>query len=113
MRWLTSVALLFFACGDSGEEELLGDTSFRITQECSDDGAVCEPECEDTYCEVCEHSNPPSEGGCFITGIGYLVDADGRDNFGGNGMPMKDGYLRGEWEHVDHGTGDKFHGVVG
>lgn len=104
-------AFLVVGCDDGTDEALLGDTSFRITQECYDDG-TCEPECEDTWCEVCEDSNPPSDGGCWITGIGHLIDATGRDNFGGNGMPMKAGYIRGEWEHQDHDTGDKLHGRV-
>lgn len=107
------ISVLFLGCSGGDEEPLMGDLSFRITQECTEDGATCEPVCEDTYCEICEHSDPPSEGGCWITGIGYLVDSDGKDNFGGNGMPMKEGYLRGEWEHVDHGTGNKFHGTIG
>ncbi|HEY5946512.1 MAG TPA: hypothetical protein VIV40_13515 [Kofleriaceae bacterium] len=108
------VPWLLLALGCDGEDEaLLGDTSFRITQECYEEGAPCDPVCEDTYCDVCDDGEPPSEGGCFITGIGFLVDADGKDNFGGNGMPMKAGYIRGEWEHQDHGTGDKLHGRVG
>jgi len=101
--------LLVPGCNDV-DEGLYGDTSFRITEECFDN--VCEPECEDVSCDVCEDSNPPSDGGCWITGIGYVNDPDGRDNFGGNGMPMKAGYLRGEWEHVDHGTGVKYHGKI-
>ena len=59
--------------------------------------------------EVC---TPPASGGCWVTGGGFIVDADGHDNFGGNGMPMKDGRIRGEWNHVDHGTGDHAHGDV-
>jgi hypothetical protein len=107
LPWL----LLPLGCDDSTDDSLLGDLSFRITQECADQ--TCEPKCEDTDCEICEEGQPPSQGGCWITGIGYLKDSDGRDNFGGNGMPMKAGYIRGQWEHDDHGTGDKFHGTVG
>jgi hypothetical protein len=107
LGWLVLVP----GCGNSEDEAFLGDTSFRITQTCADDG-TCEPECEDTWCDVCDDSKPPTEGGCWITGIGYIIDADGHDNFGGNGMPMKTSYLRGEWEHVDHGTGVKYHGKV-
>jgi hypothetical protein len=55
---------------------------------------------------------PPTNGGCWITGGGFIVDADGNDSFGGNGMPMKDGRIRGEWEHQDHGTGNNLHGQV-
>jgi hypothetical protein len=32
--------------------------------------------------------------------------ADGHDNFGGNAKPMKQGYISGHWNHVDHGTGN-------
>jgi hypothetical protein len=45
-----------------------------------------------------------------VTGGGFIVDTDGKDSFGGNAMPMKDGTIRGEWEHQDHGTGDNAHG---
>jgi hypothetical protein len=62
----------------------------------------------------------PEEGGCWVTGIGTFGKADTRDSFGGNGMTMKDGSVRGEWNHVDHldesGTTvngqNHFHGVV-
>ncbi len=57
-----------------------------------------------------EDCTPPSSGGCWITGGGFIVDGDGHDSFGGNAMPMKSGAIRGEWEHVDHGTGNKLHG---
>jgi hypothetical protein len=90
---------------------LLGDTSFAITQSCSSDGS-CTPQCDDITCQTCEGGTPPSAGGCWVTGIGYVVDADGKDNFGGNGMPMKAGYIRGEWEHRDHGTSNKLHGKI-
>lgn len=111
--WLVCLVPLFGCADEKDEDEaLLGDTSFRITQQCTD-GSTCEPVCEDTWCEVCEDGQPPSEGGCWITGIGFLIDGTGRDNFGGNGMPMKQGYIRGEWEHQDHATGRKLHGRVG
>jgi hypothetical protein len=45
-----------------------------------------------------------------VTGGGFIPDADGQDSFGGNAMPMKSGTVRGEWEDVDHGTGNKAHG---
>ena len=107
--------LIVVRCGEEADDALLGDLSFRITQDCNPDGTTCDPECEDTYCDVCEDSNPPSDGGCWITGIGYLDDINdgGKDNFGGNGMPMKAGYIRGESEHQDHASGDKLHGRVG
>jgi len=51
-------------------------------------------------------------GGCWFTGGGYIEDPDGKDSFGGNGKPFKDGSIRGQWQHVDHGTGNKLHGQV-
>lgn len=56
---------------------------------------------------------PPSDGGCWVTGGGFIegpnlvtsAAADGHDNFGGNAKPMKDGRIQGHWNHVDHGTG--------
>jgi len=106
LPWLICLA----GCDDSVDEGLLGDLSFKITQECFD--SSCQGQCEDTYCDVCHDDQPPEYGGCFITGIGFLVDSDGKDNFGGNGMPMKTGRIRGEWEHQDHGTSSKLHGQV-
>jgi hypothetical protein len=57
---------------------------------------------------------PPTEGGCWITGGGFIegaslvpaAAADGKDNFGGNAKPMKKGGVSGHWNHVDHGTGN-------
>ncbi len=57
---------------------------------------------------------PPTEGGCWITGGGFIegasivpaAPADGKDNFGGNAKPMKKGGVSGHWNHVDHGTGN-------
>jgi hypothetical protein len=54
----------------------------------------------------------PKQGGCWFTGGGFIVDADGHDSYGGNGKPMKDGTIQGEWNHVDHGTMDHAHGKV-
>jgi hypothetical protein len=48
---------------------------------------------------------PPSEGGCWITGGGFIV-TDDKDNFGGNAKPMRDGSVDGHWNHVDHATGE-------
>jgi len=45
---------------------------------------------------------PPEEGGCWVTGIGTFGKGQTRDSFGGNAMTMKDGSVRGEWQHVDH-----------
>lgn len=63
---------------------------------------------------------PPEEGGCWVTGIGTFGKGATRDSFGGNGMTMKDGSVRGEWQHTDHfdeaGTTNNgqnlFHGQV-
>jgi hypothetical protein len=95
---------------------------------CTDNGGhrtcdsvpVCAPGSHPAPCGACvsddapptEDCTPPETGGCWVTGGGFIVDADGNDNFGGNGMPMKDGRIRGEWNHVDHGTGDHAHGEV-
>jgi hypothetical protein len=54
----------------------------------------------------------PAEGGCWVTGGGFIVapsvipdaPADGNDNFGGNAKQMKNGSVQGHWNHVDHGT---------
>jgi hypothetical protein len=53
---------------------------------------------------------PPSSGGCWITGGGFIQPPSGQDSFGGNAMPMKSGAIRGEWENVDHGSGQQMHG---
>jgi hypothetical protein len=53
---------------------------------------------------------PPKAGGCWVTGGGF-VTASGRDNFGGNAKPRKDGTIQGQWNHVDHG-GRHVHGPV-
>jgi len=55
---------------------------------------------------------PPAEGGCWVTGGGFIDENASKDTFGGNGMPMKDGSVRGEWENVDHASGDDLHGTV-
>jgi hypothetical protein len=61
----------------------------------------------DTTTEDCV---PPSSGGCWVTGGGFIDPASGQDSFGGNAMPMKSGTIRGEWENVDHGSGLNMHG---
>jgi hypothetical protein len=45
---------------------------------------------------------PQAKGGCWVTGIGTFGKGNTRDSFGGNGMYMKDGSVRGEWQHTDH-----------
>ena len=69
---------------------------------------ACVPDGESDDCV------PPSAGGCWVTGGGFIVgpnvttgaEPDGHDNFGGNAKPMKDGRIQGHWNHVDHGTGN-------
>ena len=76
----------------------------------------CTPGTHPAPCGACvpddttEDCQPPSEGGCWVTGGGFVVDDDGKDTFGGNAMPMKDGSVRGEWENQEHGTGGNTHG---
>lgn len=89
--------------------------------DCLSDGTTCQqpPMCDpgthpsacgacipDGTCDDCV---PPSGGGCWVTGGGFIPDAIGQDSFGGNAMPMKSGSVRGEWENVDH-DGTKAHG---
>jgi hypothetical protein len=47
----------------------------------------------------------PVQGGCWVTGGGFVVSNDGNDNFGGNAKQMKKGGVEGHWNHVDHGLG--------
>ena len=58
---------------------------------------------------TCDDCVPPSGGGCWVTGGGFITDPIGQDSFGGNAMPMKSGGVRGQWENVDH-DGTKAHG---
>lgn len=120
-RWMAALTLAPLACGQPGgseptdwmsETSMRGDGAFAITTSCPPD-SPCIPVCVDQTADpVCNESMPPAQGGCWITGGGFVLDEDGHDSYGGNGMPMKDGRIRGEWEHVDHGTGNKFHGKV-
>jgi hypothetical protein len=83
------------------------------TTDCGPSGGTCTPDCENTgSSDDCGEGTPPAAGGCWVTGGGYVTDFDGTDTFGGNGMPMKAGNVRGEWEHQDHGTARKAHGQV-
>mgnify|MGYP000883691108 CR=1 FL=1 len=80
----------------------------------------CAPGSHPSSCGACVDDGdscdcvPPSEGGCWVTGGGFIVadsvvpaaPADGHDNYGGNAKPMKKGYVSGHWNHVDHGTGN-------
>lgn len=48
--------------------------------------------------------------GCRVTAGGQIeVSPAGRDAFGGNAQPFRDGSVDGEWNHVD-AEGDHFHG---
>jgi hypothetical protein len=79
---------------------------------------TCSPGTHPAPCGACIDDGdagdcvPPSEGGCWVTGGGFIegpeiapvpTPADGHhDNFGGNAKPMKQGYVSGHWNHVDH-----------
>lgn len=85
----------------------------------------CAPGTHPSDCGACVDDGdtsdcvPPSEGGCWVTGGGFIVGPnvttgaapDGHDNFGGNAKPMKDGRIQGHWNHVDHGTGNHAKGT--
>jgi hypothetical protein len=81
----------------------------------------CAPGTHPSACGACVSDSdgpadcvPPTEGGCWVTGGGFIegasivpaAPADGHDNFGGNAKPMKRGDVSGHWNHVDHGTGN-------
>lgn len=81
----------------------------------------CAPGTHPSPCGACVSDSdgtadcvPPGEGGCWVTGGGFIDaaslappgPADGHDNFGGNAKPMKRGDVSGHWNHVDHGTGN-------
>jgi hypothetical protein len=62
------------------------------------DGDVTNNNCHLPVIVSCEEN-----GGCWITGGGRILNADGTyDSYGGNAMTMKDGSVRGEWNHIDH-----------
>ena len=68
---------------------------------------ACVPDGESDDCTA------PETGGCWVTGGGFTEEKDGtHESFGGNGMPMKSGAIRGRWTHVDHVSGDVLHGEV-
>jgi len=79
---------------------------------------VCVPGAHPAPCGACvpdtttQDCVPPAEGGCWVTGGGFIMESASKDTFGGNGMPMRDGSVRGEWENIDHSTGDNMHGTV-
>jgi hypothetical protein len=52
---------------------------------------------------------PPSQGGCWVTGGGFLT-ANNKDNFGGNAKQMKDGSIQGHWNHEAHAKKDHLKG---
>ncbi len=53
---------------------------------------------------------PPSEGGCWVTGGGFIVPDGDHANFGGNAKQMKRGGVQGHWNHVDHTTMNHLNG---
>ena len=77
---------------------------------------TCAPGTHPSACGACvpddtmEDCMPPSTGGCWVTGGGFIQPPSGQDSFGGNAMPMKSGTIRGEWENVNHGSGQQMHG---
>ena len=98
-----------FKCEKDGK----GNRSCESVPDCAEGThpsacGACVPDGESGDCV------PPSAGGCWVTGGGFIVgpnvtpgaEADGHDNFGGNAKPMKDGRIQGHWNHVDHGTGN-------
>lgn len=113
------LALLASACGGDatpGEgadwQDLVADDGAKIVDDCTGLD-YCVPVCVNTGPDdVCADLTPPTTGGCWVTGGGFVDDEDGKDTFGGNGMSMKNGRIRGQWQHVDHGTGNKMHGQV-
>ncbi len=101
--------------GDGG---FICESEDGITKNCHKP-PKCLPGSHPSPCGACvpdtsgtEDCTPPSAGGCWVTGGGFVTDANGKDSFGGNGMPMKSGAIRGEWENQDHGTQSKAHGHV-
>jgi len=60
--------------------------------------------------DLCSFDEEEAPGGCFVTGIGHIGDADNRpgagrakqDSFGGNAMGMRDGSVRGQWQNTTH-----------
>lgn len=66
--------------------------------------------CVEAKAESAGECSAPSTGGCWVTGGGFISDKGGRDNFGGNAKSMKDRHIQGEWNHVDHESGEHIHG---
>jgi len=97
-----ALAFIVVACAPgeiSGWGSAMGVDTYTIIGE-----GGC-PDAEGTDCvtiDVPGDSLPPEEGGCWVTGIGTFGKGATRDSFGGNAMTMKDGSVRGEWQHVDH-----------
>jgi hypothetical protein len=97
---LTTAGCLTSTIGSAWNDDGVGSDVFQILEM----GGGC-PDAEATDCvtiDTPDDSLPPEQGGCFVTGIGTFGKGNTRDSFGGNGMYMKDGRVRGEWEHVDH-----------
>lgn len=45
-----------------------------------------------------------------MTGGGFIAPATAHLTYGGNAKPMKQGYVSGHWNHVDHATQDHLNG---
>ena len=110
----------------SGGGKTKGKPHFKCTKDKKGNkSCVSTPDCASgshaSACGACVSDSegdsdcvPPSEGGCWVTGGGFIegaslvpaAAADGKDNFGGNAKPMKKGGVSGHWNHVDHGTGN-------
>jgi hypothetical protein len=52
----------------------------------------------------------PVDGGCWVTGGGFILHDDDNANFGGNAKQMKKGGVSGHWNHVDHATMNHLNG---
>ena len=117
MRWLAMFSMLALAACSGRIGMGVGETPFSLNEDgrCElPDGSSClfsnelslppgddvSPPADGEGEEVEELT--PEEGGCWVTGIGTFGKAQTRDSFGGNAMTMKDGSVRGEWQHTDH-----------
>ena len=91
------LALLALGCGRTNDTAA---SAFTVLA-----GSCPEVAVEGTACleePPAKESQPPEDGGCWVTGIGTFGKGPSRDSFGGNAMTMKNGSVRGQWQHVDH-----------
>jgi len=95
---ISSIAFTL-GCAGCGGMENTASQPFSVIGDCPADlpeGSSCLSQA------VPPDAQPPEQGGCWVTGIGTFGKGVTRDSFGGNAMTMKDGSVRGEWQHVDH-----------